>query len=120
VERRGEIYVRPANRLTDTQRLLLKQERLAMLTLLHICDVGVVDRRVVFDGLIAEHRDVVLPALVFKAGVPYARHICYSCADALPNAWGRCWRCSLAARLACRQIIPTDWFAAYDAARLVA
>ena len=36
-------------------------------------------------------------------GSPLRRHGCFSCGDALPQLiYARCWRCSLAWRLACR------------------
>jgi hypothetical protein len=120
VERDGVVYVRPAGQLTDAQRELLREERAAILTLLRICDDGVTDRRVAFEKVLSEATGATLPALLFRAGVPYTRHTCYSCGDSISQSWGRCWRCSLAARLACRQGIHADWIASYDAARAVA
>ncbi len=42
-----------------------------------------------------------VPAFIFRLGTPYLQGICFSCGDPLPRPrFGRCWRCSLAWRLA--------------------
>jgi hypothetical protein len=51
--------------------------------------------------------------------VPYVRAACFSCGDSLPEPrFSRCWRCSLAWRLACRLPVSTELAAAMDAARV--
>jgi len=66
-----------------------------------------------------EASSAVLPVLVFEPDVPYNPHVCYSCAEAIPHLWGRCWRCSLAAGWAARQPIPSELLAVHDVARVV-
>ncbi len=45
----------------------------------------------------------------FRPGVPYVPGSCFSCGDALAALrFGRCWRCSLAWRLAVRLPVPAD------------
>ena len=59
-----------------------------------------------------------VPALLFRSGVPYVEGRCFSCGDALQRfRVGRCWRCSLAWRLACRVAMPAPLADALDAAR---
>jgi hypothetical protein len=114
---KGEVFVRPARRLTEEQRMLVRRERVALVCL---CDEGGRLGVAAFECLLALDGPAVLPALVFKPNLPYVRHACYSCGDRMPRAWGRCWRCSLAARRACGLTLPADLIAAYDAARVVA
>ncbi len=65
--------------------------------------------------------DVVLPTLVFQAGVPYVKARCFSCGDPTGEpGYGRCWRCSLAWRLAAGVPLPAAQAAVYDGARVVA
>src|ERR1700722_4532381 len=46
----------------------------------------------------------IIPALLFRADVPYVSGRCFSCGEETGRpAFGRCWRCSLAWRLACRR-----------------
>jgi len=53
--------------------------------------------------------------------LPKGQGQCFSCGDALERAgFGRCWRCSLAWRLACRVTMPALLAAALDDARLCA
>jgi len=84
-------------------------------------DEGVEAQRDFFTRLIdGASADVVLPALVFRADVPYVPGMCFSCGDRLPQPrFGRCWRCSVAWRLVCRFPIPADLATAIDGTRKV-
>ena len=57
----------------------------------------------------------------FTAGVTYRQSTCFSCAARLQKArFGRCWRCSLAWRLAYRLPVPEELAVAHDEASVVA
>jgi hypothetical protein len=118
----GRLRVWPVNQLTSSHVLTIQQHRDALVTLVRICDAGVQDRVAMFKALVAtKPADVMLPALIFRPGTPYAKGICFSCGDALPETrWGRCWRCSLAWRMAAGVPIPAEHAAVYDGARVVA
>ena len=89
-------------------------------TLMGVCDQAVQDRVMVFRGQLDADPTTVDPFL-FKTGVPYAKGVCFSCGAGLQDAcFGRCWRCSLAWRMAAVVPISADQAAAYDGARVVA
>src|SRR5438876_599640 len=97
------LLVRPVERLTPEQRRLLHQERAGVVMLVRICDAGVQDRREAFRQQLEATSPPETPAFLFRAGMSYTAGICFSCGDSLPEPrFGRCWRCSLAWRLACR------------------
>ncbi len=117
----GRLHVAPGSKLTGDQRQQLRDYKDAVLRLVRCLDDGVVARRDAFRARIEAAERVVLPALVFAPDVPYAAGTCFSCGD--PNGrptHGRCWRCSLAWRLACRVPIPSDLALVVDQARQVA
>ena len=118
----GELFIKPAARVTSEIRDRLHQHKTALVMLVDICDDSVQDRVAMFKELIAtKPTDVMLPALVFRPGTPYVKGTCFSCGDALPETgWGRCWRCSLGWRLAVGVPIPVEQAAVYDRARVVA
>lgn len=108
------LKVKPISKLTAEQRADLERYRGELLTLLRVCDNGVQERRAAFSKRL---RTGTGP-LVFRDRVPYVPGICYSCADPLPHLGpGRCWRCSLAARLACHAPVPVELLGALDEAR---
>ncbi len=97
----GGLQAKPPNRLTPEQRARIQANRPAVIALVRICDPGVQSRRELFVRLLeTAPTGVVVPALLFRAGVPYQRGVCFSCGDAPEARFGRCWRCSLAWRLA--------------------
>jgi hypothetical protein len=117
----GRVRVEPGSRLTADQRQLLVQHKAAVATVLRGCDPEVAVRRDVFRAQIEAAERVMLPALVYKPDIAYTAGVCFSCGD--PNgraAHGRCWRCSLAWRLACRLPISSELAAVVDGARQVA
>ena len=118
----GELYIRPVDRVTSALRAQLRRHKAALVTLITICDDGVQARVARFKQLIVDApADVVLPALVFLAGVPYVKARCFSCGDPITELrYGRCWRCSLAWRLAAGVPLPATQAAVYDDARVVA
>ena len=118
----GELFIKPANRVTSEIRAQLRQHKAGLTTLVEVCDDGVQERVARFKQLIRNKpADLLLPALVFQAGVPYVKALCFSCGDALETPrWGRCWRCSLAWRLAVQVPIAAEVVLAHDAARVVA
>jgi len=112
------LRIKPISKLTAEQREQVERYRHELLVLLRVCDEAVQARRVVFVQQLAASGDKI-PALIFRSGTVYVVGRCYSCADALPHPRpGRCWRCSLAARLACHAPIPAVFMAAYDDARV--
>ena len=117
----NRLLVRPVERLTPEQREAVRREREALLTLLRICDAGVQERRAAFEAQARASSVALVPALLFRQGVPYVAGRCFSCGDASGRpTFGRCWRCALAWRLALRVAIPTDFAAVYDDAKRVA
>jgi hypothetical protein len=46
----GEVYAKPANRLTAEQRAVLKRERDSVLVLVRLLDDGVIERLMPFSG----------------------------------------------------------------------
>jgi hypothetical protein len=113
-----QVFVSPRGVLTLEQREVIGQHREAVRVLVAVAtDQGVQDRRDLFAQQLAAAPAPTVPAFLFRPDVPYVRGRCFSCGDALETArFGRCWRCSLAWRLACRLSIPTS---PYDEARLV-
>jgi hypothetical protein len=115
------LHVAPGSKLTEVQRRLLVEHKLALIMILRVCDAGVVERREVFRRQLAETPAPTIPAFLFVSDVPYVIGRCFSCGEGTSQpTHGRCWRCSLAWRLACRLPIPTDMASAIDTARRVA
>ena len=118
--RRGELWIKLVERLSPEQRTHVRQHRDALVTLVRCCDDGVQERLVVFRQQRQEVPTGTMPAFVFQAG-PYAKGVCFSCGAALSVAqFGRCWRCSLAWRMAAGVSIPVERATVYDEARVVA
>ena len=119
--RHGELWVRPVDRLPAALQARIQQHRDELVTLVRICDAGVQERVEVFRAQLEADPTTVGPFL-FTPGVPYTKGICFSCSAGLPPdaGFGRCWRCSLAWRLAVGVPIPVEQAAAYDEARVVA
>lgn len=117
----GRLLVKPADRLSETDREALREHKAALLTLLRIVDEGVQHRRAVFASKLAEGGLAVLPDLVLTPGIAPVAGRCVSCGDGLeaPRA-GKCWRCCLAWRLAVGVPIPADLELALDETRRVA
>ena len=115
------IQVEPGSKLTDAQRRFLTDYKVAIVMLLRCCDDGVVDRRDAFRAQLEVTAPQMTPAFLFRPDVPYVAGRCFSCGEVNGRAtFGRCWRCSLAWRLACRLPIPADLAAVIDSARKVA
>jgi hypothetical protein len=114
----GGLRIRPTNRLSPAQLAAVQEHRDALKTLALICDVGVQARRTAFVERLAVAETALVPTLVYRPDVPYVVGQCFSCGE--PNgrtSFGRCWRCSLAWRLAVRAQVPVDAAMAYDEAR---
>ena len=119
--RRGELWVRPVEQLTAEQRASIQHHRDELVTLVRICDDGVQKRLLTFKQQLSQVPEGTTPDFVFQRGTPYAKSVCFSCGAVLPEPhYGRCWRCSLAWRMAVGVPIPADRAAAYDGARVVA
>lgn len=115
----GRVAVEPASRLSAEQRTAFVAHARDLALLVKCCDAGVAERRDVMRRQYATAPPGRLPALLFVPGVPCVEGSCFSCADALQTfRIGRCWRCSLAWRLACRLPIPVDLADALDGARV--
>lgn len=79
------------------------------------------DRVAAFRQQLEATRTPMVPAFMFRPGVAYVHGVCFSCGDALPELrFGRCWRCSVAWRLACRLPIDGALADALDTARVCA
>ncbi len=113
------LRVRPPARVTPELLAALRQHKADLLTLLRCCDDGVQARRAVFEYQLAQTLVPGVPAFLFRPAVAYLPGLCFSCGDGLPELrFSRCWRCSLAWRLACRLPMPGDLAAALDSARV--
>jgi hypothetical protein len=115
-----QVLVSPTGVLTPAHREVLRQHREAVFLIVATStDVGVQARRDTFRQQLDAAAPGTIPAFLFQVGVPYVEGACFSCAACLPALhFGRCWRCSLAWRLACRVPISAECAAATDAARV--
>ena len=115
-----QVLVSPRGALTPEHRDLFRQHREAVRALVAIStDAGIVARRDVFAQQLAQTPAPTVPAFIFKPDVPYMQGTCFSCGDGLPELhFGRCGRCSIAWRLACRVPVPAELAAAFDTARV--
>jgi hypothetical protein len=110
------LRIRPASRITAAQPTRIRAHCDTLKRLLDEVD----ERRERFRQQLEASAAPVVPAFLFKP-VPYVASVCFSCGDANGRAtFGRCWRCSLAWRLACRLAIPANLAAAIDDARQLA
>jgi len=117
----NRLQVEPGSRLTPVQRRLLVEHKPTVVMLLRCCDEGVADRREVFRAQLDATPPPTIPAFLYRSDVPYVEGRCFSCGDQTGRpSFGRCWRCSLAWRLACRLAISADLAIVIDGARQVA
>ena len=115
----GRLLIKPAERVPPDIRTQLKTHRRDLVTLIRICDLGVQSRREVFASQLANGASI--GRLMMRLDLPYVAGQCFSCGDALPRpAFGRCWRCALAWRLAAGVTIPPMVGEVYDRQRVVA
>jgi hypothetical protein len=114
------VLVSPRGVLTPDQRELFRQHEPAVRVLVSIlADVDVQHRvtafRQQFNATPAPH----VPAFLYRPDVPYVAARCFSCGDSNDRpTFGRCWRCSLAWRLACRLPISAELADAMDTAKV--
>ena len=112
------LRVGPEERLTSEHDDLIRRYRDDLMALLR--DEGVVARVATFRQQLIESPPGTAPAFVFTP-TPYVKAICFSCGAVLEaQRYGRCWRCSLAWRMAARVPIAATWSAAYDTAGVIA
>ena len=117
----GRLRVWPVERLTPEHEHLIRLHRNELVALVRICDEGVQERLAAFKRQLRETPRGTTPDFLFRRGTPYAKAVCFSCGAVLPEPhYGRCWRCSLAWRMAVGVPIPAERAAAYDGARVVA
>lgn len=117
----GQLIVEPASWLTVEERERVRAHRAALATLVRFCDESVQARRGAFAAQLGATRAPRVPAFLFRTDVAYRRAVCFSCGERLPTVqFGRCWRCSLAWRLACGLPASAELGAAYDTARMCA
>jgi hypothetical protein len=114
-----KLIVEPASRLSPHQRAAVLAYARELALLVRCLDPGVVERRDLFRRQLESTPAPRVPSFLFRPDVPYVQAACFSCGDVLPEArFSRCWRCSLAWRLASRVPISTELAAAMDAARV--
>jgi len=113
----GRLIVEPVSRLTANEQLAVRTHARELAVLVRICDRGVQERREAFADQLALTPPPALPAYLLCADVPYVQGTCFSCGVGLHRlVFARCWRCSLAVRLACGLSI---LLMAMDTARIV-
>ena len=119
--RSGTLWIKPARRLTPEQRAQITTHRAALKALVLVCDESVQDRVAVYKAQLAAVPRGSTPDFVYQRGTVHTQGVCFSCAAPLSvQAFGRCWRCSLAWRLAVRIPIAADLAAVYDSTKVVA
>ena len=117
----GALFIKPTERLTPALLAQLRQHKPELITLVRVCDAGVQERLVVDKQQLANAPEGTTPDFVFRRGTPYSTAVCFSCGANLPERrYGRCWRCSLAWRMAVGVPIPAEQATAYDGARVMA
>ena len=113
------LLVKPIDQLPSDLRTQLASYRRELLTLLRICDDGVLARRAMFGAQL--DAGVAVGRVTLDASLPYVQGRCFSCGDGLSRpVFGRCWRCALAWRLAAGVLIPPMVGEVYDGQRVVA
>lgn len=118
--RRDELWVNPASKLTARQRASIESHRAALVTLVRCCDDGVQERLASFKQQLRNAPKGTTPAFVLRRDTPYAKGVCFACHWPLgEQRYGRCWRCSLAWRMAAGVAITAAKVAAYDEKRVV-
>lgn len=122
LDRDGGLQVGPPERVTSAHLEHIRSLREPLRILAYVIyDEGVQQRRASFAAQIERGSAAIVPALIFLADVPYAPGICFSCGESNRLVtFGRCWRCSLAWRLACRLPVSSDFAVAVDTAKRVA
>jgi hypothetical protein len=118
----GTVQVRPIERLpADTRALMQRHPDDLRLLVSILADDEVQRRRSAFDAQLAVTPAPRLPPFLLQHGLPYVPGRCFSCDEALlTRSYGRCWRCSLAWRLACRLPLTEPVAEALDAAKVIA
>ena len=117
----GQVFVTPRGLLSAAQRTVFREHQDAVRALVTIAtDEAVQARRDVFARQLDATPAPGVPAFLFRPGIGYQAGVCFSCGYRL-HEWrfGRCWRCSLAWRLAARVPIPAALANALDAARVL-
>ena len=103
----GRLRVWPVERLVLEHEHQIQGHRDELVTLVRICDEGVQERLAAFKQALRKFPEGTSPDFVFRRGTSYGKAVCFSCGAALPAPrYGRCWRCSLAWRLAAKVSIP--------------
>ena len=118
--RQGELWVKPVDQLTPELRASIQRHRDELVTLVRCVDDGVQERLVAFKQQRRDSGTGTTPDFGFRRGTPYGAGSCFSCGAALDERrYGRCWRCSLAWRMAAGAPVPAG-AAAYDVAAVLA
>ena len=117
----SRLRVSPASKLKPDVVQRIHNHRESLKTLVRICDATTQARRALFARQWADAPPSHIPAFLICPNLPYQRGVCFSCGNRLDRLrFGRCWRCSLAWRLACRLPIPAEIARAYDEGKVVA
>lgn len=104
------LVIAPRSQLTPERMAEIRQHKAALTLLLRCRDAGVVARRDAFRAQFGATPAPRVPMFLFRPGVPYVPGVCFSCGDPLPALrFARCWRCSLAWRLAAGVRIASDF-----------
>jgi hypothetical protein len=116
------VLVSPRGVLTLEQREVFRRHQAAVRVLVAlVADAEVQARRDAFRQQVEATPAPMVPAFLFKVGICYTKGRCFSCGDKLPELrFGRCWRCAVAWRLACRLPIDAALADALDGAKVLA
>ena len=114
------MQVNPIAKLPPDARALFQQHPDDLRLLVAIAtDAGVHERRDAFRAQLEAASAPTVPAFLFRAGVSYQPGICFSCGTSLSEPrFGRCWRCSIAWRLAARLPVSPQLADPLDEARV--
>ena len=116
----GGLAIAPKSKLTPERMQTIAGCKDALKVLVSIAtDAGVHERRDAFRAQLEAAPTPTVPAFRFRAGVSDQPGICFSCGTLLREArFGRCWRCSMAWRLAARLPVSPQLASALDEARV--
>ncbi len=117
----GVLRIRPRDRLSPDRLAEILRHKDALRVLVRSVDAGVEARVEVFKAQLATTPAPAMPAFLFKPNVPYIRGICFACGERLPHLkFGRCWRCSVAWRLAACIRLDVELVRGRDEAKTIA
>ncbi len=117
----GVLRIRPRDRLSPDRVAEILRHKDALRLLVRSVDAGVEARVEAFKTQLTTTSAPAIPAFLLQPNVPYVRGVCFSCGERLPHPkFGRCWRCSVAWRLAAGIRLDVELARGRDEAKTIA